>query len=452
MEGMRTHRIPGATLGILAGDREEHAAFGVASTNTLAPVTDDTLFQIGSLSKTHIATVIWRLIEQGSIDPEAPVRTYVPDLRVADEDVAATVTTNHLLNHSAGWWGDEGTYTGEDDQALVRYVTDRMPQFTQLFPLGTQFSYNNAGFSLMGRIIETVTGTPFRAAMDDLLFGPLELPNTVIDPSSVLQHPYSEGHYVGSVNGTDRVLVQAPLWLPRSAEPAGGVWSTTRDVLRYARLHFGDSPDLLSAETIRAMQEPSMDIPGIPLQMARNWFVQDVDGMRVIIHNGDTTAQHTVFFAIPEQRFAMILVVNSHTGASATEMATIDAALGSYPGLAGLTGQVGLARAGTAPQEPAATLSAAELGDYTGRFEDLSLINTFALNGTELTRQSETITSPEVWQPAIGPEPSDDPVPVTFAARDLAIARGTRLPFVRDDTGTVRWVNVGFRLVLRATD
>src|ERR671935_146155 len=77
--------IPGAALGILDGDREEHATFGVASLSSLRPVTPETLFQTGSLGKTYTATAIWRLIDEGALALDAPVRTYLPDLRLSDE-------------------------------------------------------------------------------------------------------------------------------------------------------------------------------------------------------------------------------------------------------------------------------------------------------------------------------------------------------------------------------
>lgn len=145
VDAMRQHRIPGTALGILAGDREEHATFGVASLNSLEPVDPDTLFQIGSLAKTYTATVIWRLIDEGALALDAPVRTYIPDLRLRDEAIAAGVTVGNLLDHTAGWYGDEGFDTGEGDDALARYVAERLPQLPQLFPLGEFFSYKFHG-------------------------------------------------------------------------------------------------------------------------------------------------------------------------------------------------------------------------------------------------------------------------------------------------------------------
>jgi len=158
VESMRRNMVPGTALGILFGDREEHATFGVASLNSLAPVTADTLFQIGSLTKTFTSTAIWRLIDEGALALDAPVRTYIPDLKLVDESVAAQVAISNLLDHSAGWYGDEGFDTGENDDAVARYVAERLPVLPQNFPPGAFFSYNNAGFTLLGRLIEVARG------------------------------------------------------------------------------------------------------------------------------------------------------------------------------------------------------------------------------------------------------------------------------------------------------
>ena len=133
---MQAHQVPGAAIGLLAGGREEHATAGLASLSSMRPVTPETLFQIGSLSKTYTATIIWRLIDGGSLALDKPVRTWIPNLTLMDEEVAAKLTIGNLLDHSAGFYGDEGFDTGDDDEAIARYVSDRLPHLPQIFPLG----------------------------------------------------------------------------------------------------------------------------------------------------------------------------------------------------------------------------------------------------------------------------------------------------------------------------
>ena len=445
---MREARIPGAALGILAGAREEHASFGVASLSSLRPVTPTTLFQIGSLTKTYTATAIWRLIDEGKLAPDAPVRRYLRGLRLRDEAAIAAVTVANLLEHTAGWYGDEGFDTGDDAFALTRYVDTRLPELPQLFECGEFFSYNNAAFGLLGRLIELTAVTDYNDAMQKLVLGPLGLANTVLDREAVLKRPYTDGHTAMPVNGRDTVAVQTPLWVPRSADPAGGIWSTTRDVLRYARLHLGLEPPgrtrILKPASLRAMQEPAVPVPGLPLSMGRSWFTQDVDGLRVISHDGDTLGQHTVFLAVPQRRFAFILLLNGQPGAVAG-LAALDEALSRYPGLAALSGKAGIMRALLVEPDVPDVGPGERLRTYAGRYADPGLAETFLIAGPGLERSVDPTPEPGTWQPAILPPPPQ-PAPVAFLERDIAVSGGMRLPFVRNRDGEVGWVADGLRL------
>ncbi len=451
---MQEHQVPGAAIGLLAGDREEHATVGLASLSSLRPVTAETLFQIGSLTKTYTSTAIWHLIDEGALDLDAPVRTYLPELTLIDEEVAAEVTIANLLDHSAGFYGDEGFDTGEDDDAIARYVAERLPQLPQLFPLGAFFSYNNAAFQLLGRLIEVTTGTTYNAAMEQLLLGPLGLQDSLLDHDAVLQRPYADGHIYMPINGTPALSVITPLWVPRSVDPAGGIWSTTRDVIRYGRFHIdaGTVPgpaNVVSPESLLQMREPAMPIPGTPIQMGRDWFVQDVDGTRVFYHGGDTLGHHTDFVAIPGQHFALVVLTNGQGGGGPAAAAALNAALSQVPSLAPLAGKIGLLSALIAPSEaPTVDLSPEELAEYAGRYADPGMVITFTAKSGGLEGVTEMIDQPGSWQPVLRP-PAASPMPVAFLAKDMGVAHGGRLPFVRDAEGRVGWVSSGLRLVPR---
>ncbi len=446
---MREARIPGAALGILSGNREEHATFGLSSLSSLRPVTPDTLFQIGSLTKTFTATAVWRLVDERKLEIDAPVRRYLRGLRLSDERTAAEVTVGNLLDHTAGWYGDEGFATGEDAFALARYVDTRLPELPQLFPRGEFFSYNNSAFGLLGRLVELVATTDYNDAMQKLVLGPLGLGNTVLDRGAVLKRPYADGHTAMPINGRASVAVQTPLWVPRSADPAGGIWSTTRDVLRYARMHIGveppGRPPLLRPESRRAMQDPAVRVPGLALSMGRSWFTQDVEGVRVISHDGDTMGQRTVFVAVPQRRFAFVLLLNGQPGAEVGATA-LDKALARYPGLAPLSGRVGLVRALLVPPDaPTVELPSGDQRSYQGRYADPGATETFRPAGSALERTVELTPEPGSWQPAIAPPPPE-PERVGFLEPDIGVAAGMRLPFVRNTSGEVGWVADGLRL------
>jgi CubicO group peptidase (beta-lactamase class C family) len=451
---MREHQVPGAAIGLLAGDREEHATVGLASLSSLRPVTPETLFQIGSLSKTFTSTAIWRLIDEGALALDEPVRTYIPELTLMDETVAAEVTVATLLDHSAGFYGDEGFDTGEDDGAIARYVADRLPQLPQIFPVNAFFSYNNAAFTLLGRLLEVATGTTYNAAMEHLVLGPLGLANSLLDHDDVRLRPYADGHVAMPINGYPALAVQSPLWVPRSVDPAGGIWATTRDLIRYGRFHINmgavtGAANVVSPDSLAQMREPAMPVLGTSMQMGRDWFVQDVEGMRVFFHGGDTLGQHTDFFAIPEQRFVMVVLTNGQSGGSLAAVAALNAALTQFPALASLTGQIGITQSLIVPADaPTVTLTADEVAAYAGRYTDPGMDITLVAKGEGLEGSTRMIDQSGSWQPALRP-PAAPSMPVAFLARDMGVSNGQRVPFVRDTEDRVGWVSVGLRLVPR---
>jgi CubicO group peptidase (beta-lactamase class C family) len=459
---MRRFAVPGTALAILAGGREEHATFGVASLSSLRPVTVETLFQIGSLSKTYTATAIWRLIDEGALALEAPVRTYLPDLRLSDAATLAKVTVRNLLDHTAGWYGDEGFDTGNDDDALARYVAERLPVLPQLFPCGDFFSYSNSAFQLLGRLIEVATGTTYNAAMQRLLFDPLGLADTLLEHDAVRRRPFTDGHIAVAVNGRDTLTVQTPLWLPRSVDPAGGIWSTTRDVIRYARFHLGASgtaatggrASVVRPASLRRMQEPSVRVPGLPLQMGLDWFILDVGGTRTIAHAGDTPGQHTHFVLVPGHGFAFVLLTNGQGGGAVAAAAALEEALARYPGMETLAGPEGFAYAGSVPADaPTITLSPEQLAAYAGRYADPNRALIFTPTANGLERRVEEAPEPGIFRTAIEPPPSPGPLPVTFLGEDMGVVAGQALqPFVRNTAGRVGWVVQGLQLLPRVGD
>ena len=154
---MREHPVPGVAVGLIADGEETVNGFGVTNVDHPLPVDGDTLFQIGSITKTVTATALMRLVERGTVSLDAPVRTYLPELRLHDEGVAAAVTLRHLLTHAGGWFGDFFDDTGVGDDALAKYV-DRLVELDQLTPLGTVWAYNNAGFNVGTGVSIPLTG------------------------------------------------------------------------------------------------------------------------------------------------------------------------------------------------------------------------------------------------------------------------------------------------------
>ena len=119
-DAMPRLHVPGVAVGLLHEDEEFTAGFGLTSIDHPLAVDADTLFQIGSITKTFTATLAMRLVEHGQLDLEAPVRNYLPDFRLIDDSVATRVTVKQLFIHTAGWVGDYFDDLGPGDDALAK--------------------------------------------------------------------------------------------------------------------------------------------------------------------------------------------------------------------------------------------------------------------------------------------------------------------------------------------
>ena len=214
-QAMEKNKIPGVALGILHRGKVRAAGFGVTNVNHPLPVTAETLFQIGSITKTYTGTAIMRLVEMGKLALDATVRTYLPEFRVRDETASSQATIRHLITHMGGWVGDFFHDTGRGDDALARYVAD-LADLEQLAPLNTVWSYCNSGFSLAGRVIEVVTGKSYEAAMRELILEPLGLAHSYFDPGAVMTYRFAAGHDVED----QKTTVKRPWSIPPGASSA----------------------------------------------------------------------------------------------------------------------------------------------------------------------------------------------------------------------------------------
>lgn len=314
-EARATFGVPGVGVGVLHAGQELTAGFGVTNINHPLPVDGDTLFQIGSTTKTYTATVAMQLVEAGKLDLDVPIRTYLPDFRMADEQAAAGATLRHLFTHCAGWVGDFFINTGRGEDALQRYA-ERMVEVPQEFPLGEGWAYNNASFSLAGLIIQEVSGKAYEQVVREMLLEPLGMEMSFFFPEEVIVHRTVAGHHTPE-EGEAKVL--QPWALNRSAFPAGAIVANAKDQLRYARFHLGDGTTsdgkrLLSTAGLRAMQETQRKGVSLADEVGISWLIHHMGGLRTVGHGGATTGQFSAFEMVPSHDFALVLTTNGSRG------------------------------------------------------------------------------------------------------------------------------------------
>jgi CubicO group peptidase (beta-lactamase class C family) len=310
---MERYRVPGVAIGMLRADDVDVVAFGVTSVEHPLPVDGDTLFQIASVTKTMTATVIMRLVERGALDLDAPVRRYIPSLRLRDPDAQERATIRHLVTHTGGWLGDCFADYGSGDDALERYVT-AMADLEQITPLGEIWHYSNSSFALLGRLIEVATGKSYEEATRELLFLPLGMTRSCFSAGEAITHRVAIGHVLVD----EKPTVARPWAFPRATTPVGGVVSTASDLMRYARFHLGDgtTPDgarLLSRASLDLMRTPLADAD-LDRKVGISWFVRTLEGVRLQYHGGVAIGQQGVLMLAPDRGEAVTVQTNSARG------------------------------------------------------------------------------------------------------------------------------------------
>src|SRR6478735_2058248 len=317
------HHVPGAQLAVLDGDTVTEVAAGVLSLRTGCPATADSLFLPGSIGKLYTATLVLMLADEGLVDLDQPVRSYLPDFEVRDQHARDTVTVRDLLRHTSGFDGDVFIDTGRGDDALPRYM-DEIRDLPQICEPGKIWSYSNSGYSILGRLVEVVSGTVFETALRERLFEPLGLQSTVAFPEEVIGHPNSVGH-VPNPEDPESLMVSPQWGLYRSCGPMGAaVVASAGDVLRFTLLHLdgglaADGTRLLSEEIVAAAQQPQIDLVDdtvLGKSWGLGWILDTFGDVKVIGHDGNSIGQNAFMRVAPEQRFGFCLQTNVESAMS----------------------------------------------------------------------------------------------------------------------------------------
>ena len=229
-EQLSEHAITGAALGVFWDGEAAVATARVADPGTREPVTPETRFALGSVTKSMMATVFARLDEAGRLSLDDPVSLHVPEVRGARWGEQSTLR-DLLANRSRVPLRDEWEFSGVGGDADV--VLSRLANaVAAVEPTAAFWSYTNTGWGILGRALETETGRSWEHAMREHLFVPFELTETTFATSPVAE-PRVSGH------GATHEPVEP--WTPLALRAAGStVLSTVRDMLRFARAHLED--------------------------------------------------------------------------------------------------------------------------------------------------------------------------------------------------------------------
>jgi len=324
-KAQRQLQVPGVAVGVLQNDRLVLAeGHGERRLGEGVRPDADTLFMVGSTTKPLTSLLLARLVDQGRLGWDTPVRQVLPELKLGDPALTVALQVKHLLCACSGVPRRDLLWLlsapGGTPETTLRSLALLRPTSA----LGELFQYNNqmvaaAGF-LAGRLAHPSLelGAAYDRAMQELLFEPLGMSSSTLSFERALAQ--SNLAWPHGFDGRDRLSAVA-MDLNRTVlpqRPAGGVWSSVNDMLRYVALELrggrlADGRPLLSAEVLRQRWQPQVDAgPDVSYGLAL--LIDRSLGTPVLEHTGATFGYKSLLFWLPEHNLGAVVLTNGDQG------------------------------------------------------------------------------------------------------------------------------------------
>ncbi|MEO1658562.1 MAG: serine hydrolase [Pseudomonadota bacterium] len=370
--------------------------FGSAEAGTERPVTIDMLFPIGSISKTFTATALAMLVDQGLVDWDAPMTTYIPEFEIYDPWITEQFSLRDAATHRSGLpFGAGDLLFWPDGEGDVADLINALPYFQPTSGFRTDFTYSNLLYIVMGEVVARVSGKSWADFVTEEIFEPLDMQSCAADRSRIKSgadvvrgHQFAPGADQGTPVDERTVLRD---WVA----PAGGIYCSADDMMKWAQFWFdggltSGGERLLSEAQIAEQWRGITPLPaGTPFAQRGStlhtlyglgWNVQDFKGEPMVSHAGGVAGVISNLILLPQQKTAIFASINDERlGAFAWTFQIADGFVGGQDidhvkifgdraAMMSAMAQSALDNAATPPEDAAApTLP---LSAYAGDYED----------------------------------------------------------------------------------
>lgn len=303
---LTSQKIPGVVIGVASRGRLLHVGtYGLADVELRVPVTDSTVFEIGSISKQFAAAAALLLAEEGHLDLDDPIHEYLADL----PGEWLGVTVRQLLNHTSGIPDYEEIQTYEayrfrfTPEQIIRVAHSRPMDFAP----GQGWYYSNTGYFLLSMIIERIEGRPLGDVLRERIFTPLGMNQTrMADPEDIIPHR-SAGYWVDRMNVH---LMNRDATQTSSTLGAGGLLSSVHDMAKWDAALYGST--LLSEASKAAMWTPTILPDGTDTGYGFGWVTRPFRDRRAVSHTGQVAGFVSNFTRLPDDDLAIIVFTNRY--------------------------------------------------------------------------------------------------------------------------------------------
>jgi CubicO group peptidase (beta-lactamase class C family) len=299
-------QLPGVSIALVDDQKIVWAqGFGFADPEKKTAATAETVYRVGSVSKLFTDIAIMQLVERGQLDLDAPVTRYLPDFHPRNP-FGEPITVRELMSHRAGLVREPpvGNYFDNSEPSLAEVV--KSLNTTELvYPPGTHTKYSNAGDTVAGAVLESVTREPYLQYLRQAVLAPLGLRNSSFKPEPALLRRLAKG-YMWTYAGR---RFRAPTF-ELGTGPAGNMYSTVIDQSRFLSALLaegrGANGPILKPATLQQMFIPQGRDSGFGLGFA----LLSLDGFKMVGHRGGIYGFSTEVLAMPGEKIGVVVMIN----------------------------------------------------------------------------------------------------------------------------------------------
>jgi CubicO group peptidase (beta-lactamase class C family) len=323
-DGMRQLDVPGVGFSLIDGQRVVfEGGLGVKALGRPAPVDARTLFMAASNTKSMTTLLMAQAVDAGHLRWDQPVAQAYPDFRLGDAEVTKQVLVKHLVCACTGMPRQDMEWIFQFAGASPASTFDTLGRMKPTSQFGEVFQYSNLMVSAAGYVAAAKlrpgkeVGAAYDQAMREMLFVPLGMNDTTFDFARAQRGNHARPHG-DDLDGHTRAARMDLNYAMVPARPAGGVWTSARDMSRYVRMELarGKSPSgkaIVSEANLLARRQPQIMVSE-DLSYGMGLFVDKQYGIEIVSHGGDMLGYHSNMIWLPEFGIGATILTNSDSG------------------------------------------------------------------------------------------------------------------------------------------
>jgi len=343
---MKNWNVPAVAVLIVKNDKVIFSeGFGYRDLEKKLKVTSNTIFPIGSVSKSFTVLALGMLADEKKLDFDQPVRNYLPTFRMYDDYLTGHITPRDMLSHRTGLprhdlvWYNAGL-TGEETTKRIRYL--------QLsYGFRERFQYNNLMYQASGCLVEELTGRTWEEFVEERIFMPLGMESSNFSIEELQKYPDYALPYSMNMNSvrkfpeklSDIDIKRIPFFKMTANGPAGSINSNLKDMAKWVRFHLAegkvDGKQIIARETLLQMHAPQMVIPfdselkflfydeTPTISYGLAWVILPYRGHYMVHHGGNVPGFTSLVSFIPKEKIGVVVLTNM-TGTSFTYVTTFN--------------------------------------------------------------------------------------------------------------------------------